>query len=295
MIRFLQGKKAIAAAVLFTVLLTVLKIFQLDTAVEYPTGFIAVGGEALNIVFNCLLGAAAVVITLLCVFDLKNRQADNDSLSKSGAGIIGVTMILAGAALSISVINEFTAGMSLLTLFTIAACAAYIIGGVTIFVNGKISPAHCICAIIVIICYIIKCITYYLSNPIIVVMPQKLMLMLFYVMTVLFWINMGRIMSGGAKKLTKYAAVASGLFCAVTSFANNIGGMVFAAVSPEKWAQLGDTADIELIITGLVPGVIAAALLICGGGKSDEQAAVKEEKTAENAESIADASDDEEA
>lgn len=299
----LAKKKAIIAAVLFGVLFLILRIVQLENAVEYPSGFYAAGNELFNGVFNILLAVGAAAIAALAFFDCRNSGFKSiDKISTTGASSIGIFMILGGASMSLSVIGEFTNGLDFFSLFTIAGCAAYLAGGMIILAKGKITPPLCVSAIIVIIYYLLKCVDYYLANPIITGMPQKFMLMLFYVVSVLFWINTGRLFSGVEKKLTRAAAVTSGLFLGALTCAYAIGGMLFSAVDGEKWLMLSDMADIELTVTGFVSAAIAVALMcskqrgendtelsaeaLQNTGASDGNDAIQEQNDTENTSEI---------
>ena len=251
----LSDKKAISAGIISAVVLTVLRIIQLNTGTEYPSNLYAAGSEALNTVYNILLVIAAVAISILAFLDIKGSGAKTaDELSKKSCNAVGIVMILAGAALILPVINDFSSGtVGICTITSLAGCAAYIAGGMTIMSSSKIVPAQCISALFIIINYLIVAVRFYLGSPIITGMPQKLMLMLFYILTILFWINMGRFMCGGEKKFTRTALIASGYFsgaCFISCFA-------LALTNAEKWAQLIDTPDLELIITAFVPAVLA--------------------------------------
>lgn len=265
MLQKLKGKYSLISAVFFAVLLSVLRSVQLNYAVEYPTGFYAEGKDWFNIIFIVILVSAAVTITLLTVVDLKGREVTLDApiknLSRRGNAIIGVFMILGGAALSMSVMHDIGTGNGVLLITDLAGCIAYIVGGFTVIVGVKVVPAHCISAVFIIISYIVKSITYYLANTIIVGMPQKFMTMMFYVLTALFWINCGRVFSGAAKKLTLYATIASGFFCSAAALATNISGFVLALTDGSKWMNLSDTADVELLVTSLIPAAIAFSFL----------------------------------
>lgn len=96
-------------------------------------------------------------------------------------------------------------------------------------------------------------------------MPQKLMMMLFYVLTVLFWINAGRFLCGAEKKLTRTALIASGYFCSASAVAYIISCYVLLAVDSEKWAVIAQNSpetlpDLEIMVTALVPALLAAVV-----------------------------------
>ena len=247
----LSDKKAISAGIISAVVLTVLRIIQLNTGTEYPSNLYAAGSEALNTVYNILLVIAAAAISILAFLDIKGSGAKTaDELSKKSCNAVGIVMILAGAALILPVINDFSSGtVGICTITSLAGCVAYIAGGMTIMSSSKIVPAQCISALFIIINYLIVAVRFYLGSPIITGMPQKLMLMLFYILTILFWINMGRFMCGGEKKFTRTALIASGYFSGAC--------FALALTNAEKWAQLIDTTDLELIITAFVPAVLA--------------------------------------
>lgn len=255
----LSDKKAISAGIISAALLTVLRMIQLSSGTEYPSNLYAAGSEALNTVYNILLIVSATAISILAFFDIKNARVKTaDELSEKSCAAVGIVMILAGAAWILPVINDFSAGtVGIYTITSLAGCIAYLAGGMTIMSSSKIVPAQCISAVFIIINYLIVAVRFYLGSPIITGMPQKLMLMLFYILTILFWINMGRFMCGGEKKFTRTALIASGYFSGACSAAYLISCFALAAADAEKWAQLIDVPDLELIITAFVPAVLA--------------------------------------
>lgn len=255
----LSDKKAISAGIISAVVLTVLRIIQLNTGTEYPSNLYAAGSDALNTVYNILLVVSAVAISILAFFDIKGSGTKTaDELSQKSCTAVGIVMILAGAAWILPVINDFSAGtVGVFTITSLAGCIAYLAGGMTIMSSSKIVPAQCISAVFIIINYLIVAVKFYLGSPIITGMPQKLMLMLFYILTILFWINMGRFMCGGEKKFTRTTLIASGYFSGACSAAYLISCFALAVTDAEKWAQLTDTPDLELIITAFVPAVLA--------------------------------------
>lgn len=255
----LSDKKAISAGIISAALLTVLRMIQLSSGTEYPSNLYAAGSEALNTVYNILLIVSATAISILAFFDIKNARVKTaDELSEKSCTAVGIVMILAGAAWILPVINDFSAGtVGIYTITSLAGCIAYLAGGMTIMSSSKIVPAQCISAVFIIINYLIVAVRFYLGSPIITGMPQKLMLMLFYILTILFWINMGRFMCGSEKKFTRTALIASGYFSGACSAAYLISCFALAAADAEKWAQLIDVPDLELIITAFVPAVLA--------------------------------------
>lgn len=286
----LSDKKAISAGIISAVVLTVLRIIQLNTGTEYPSNLYAAGSEVLNTAYHILLIVSAVAISILAFFDIKNSQPKTAAeLSAKSCTAVGIVMILAGAAWILPVINDFSAGtVGIYTITSLAGCIAYLAGGMTIMSSSKIVPAQCISAVFIIINYLIVAVRFYLGSPIITGMPQKLMLMLFYILTILFWINMGRFMCGGEKKFTRTALIASGYFSGACSAAYLTSCFALAVTVPEKWTQLIDVPDLELIITAFVPAVLAGIVqfskktvpAITDGGSASEQDVTAPEETA---------------
>lgn len=194
------------------------------------------------------------------------RSQRQVSFQEKGSNIFGIIMIIAGAVWILPVINDFSYGsVGFTTITSLACCIAYLIGGMSMMASAKIVPAHCISAIFIIINYLIVAIKFYLSSPIITGMPQKLMMMLFYVLTVLFWINAGRFLCGAEKKLTRTALIASGYFCSASAVAYIISCYVLLAVDSEKWAVIAQNSpetlpDLEIMVTALVPALLAAVV-----------------------------------
>ena len=261
---FLSDKKAVLAGAVSAVVLTEMRIIQLVSCTEYPSLLYANGCEAFNTVFNVLLIISAAVISILAYFDVKNAKVTAaGELSEKGSNIFGIIMIIAGAVWILPVINDFSYGsVGFTTITSLACCIAYLIGGMSMMASAKIVPAHCISAIFIIINYLIVAIKFYLSSPIITGMPQK---MLFYVLTVLFWINAGRFLCGAEKKLTRTALIASGYFCSASAVAYIISCYVLLAVDSEKWAVIAQNSpetlpDLEIMVTALVPALLAAVV-----------------------------------
>lgn len=261
----LSDKKAFLAGIVSAVVLSVMRIIQLISCTEYPSLLYAQGSEVFNTVFSILLILSAVVISVLAYQDVKHAKAGTAAeLSEKGCNVFGIVMILAGAVWILPVISDFSAGtVGLGTIISLACCIAYLVGGMTMMSTSKIVPAHCISAIFIIINYLIVAVKFYLASPIITGMPQKITMMMFYVLTILFWINLGRFMCGGEKKLTRTALVASGYFCTASALAHIIGCYALLAADSEKWAVIAQNSpetlpDLEIMVTALVPAVLAA-------------------------------------
>ena len=257
---FLSDKKAVLAGAVSAVVLTVMRIIQLISCTEYPSLLYANGCEAFNTVLNVLLIISAAVISIFAYFDVKNAKVTAaGELSEKGSNIFGIIMIIAGAVWILPVINDFSSGsVGFTTITSLACCIAYLIGGMSMMASAKIVPAHCISAIFIIINYLIVAVKFYLSSPIITGMPQKLMMML-------FWINAGRFLCGAEKKLTRTALIASGYFCSASAVAYIISCYVLLAVDSEKWAVIAQNSpetlpDLEIMVTALVPALLAAVV-----------------------------------
>lgn len=264
---FLSNKKAVLAGAVSAVVLTVMRIIQLISCTEYPSLLYAQGCEVFNTMFSVLLVLSAVVISICAYFDAKNANISYAAdLSAKSCNVFGVVMIIAGAVWILPVINDFSYGsVGFTTITSLACCIAYLIGGMSMMASAKIVPAHCISAIFIITNYLIVAVKFYLSSPIITSMPQKLMMMMFYVLTVLFWINAGRFLCGAEKKLTRTALIASGYFCSASAVAYIISCYVLLAVDSEKWAVIAQNSpetlpDLEIMITALVPALLAAVV-----------------------------------
>lgn len=264
---FLSNKKAVLAGAVSAVVLTVMRIIQLISCTEYPSLLYAQGCEVFNTMFSVLLVLSAVVISICAYFDAKNANISYAAdLSAKSCNVFGVIMIIAGAVWILPVINDFSYGsVGFTTITSLACCIAYLIGGMSMMASAKIVPAHCISAIFIIINYLIVAVKFYLSSPIITSMPQKLMMMMFYVLTVLFWINAGRFLCGAEKKLTRTALIASGYFCSASAVAYIISCYVLLAVDSEKWAVIAQNSpetlpDLEIMITALVPALLVAVV-----------------------------------
>ncbi len=254
----------IFAAAAALVLLTV-RTVQLNTAIEYPSGFCLPDGNTVNLLYILLMIACAVGLALLSYKDCRTfRGSGVSGISSAGAVIYGVAVIIYGAAAASNALSLLLTNVEIYGIICAVGAAAAIVLGMMIIADGKIKPYCCIPAMLLIISYIVKSIVFYVSNPIITGIPQKLMVMMIYVLTVLFWINTGRLFSGAEKALTRTASAASGLAlgCACIAYAGS--SFLLMLTDGEKWLLLDDTPDIELIAIGLIPAVLSLILIYSG-------------------------------
>jgi len=278
MTNILKNKKSIIAAAAMSLILIIFRTVQLAAWVEYPSGLEAIGCEAMNLAFNTTMLVFAAVLSVLVCLDIRNTQIKTvNQIPDRAAQIIGVAMIIGGSATALSVITQITASVNnspnanlYILLASITGCAAYIGAGMSAFSSSRIKPSSSIAIVAVIISYLFKCVIFYLSNPIITNIPQRLMLMIFYAVTVVFWMNIGRFFSCGEKRYTLAAVIASGFALGSITLSYSLSGIFLMAIESDKWLSLTNTADAEIFITGLVPSVIAAVLLVFKKRQAEE-------------------------
>lgn len=284
--KILCNGKSLVAAVISLVILAVFRIFVLLNGVDYTdglNGLYSISGNIYNIIYYIMLVAVLAVISAAVVMDIKNPEKTYDTdIGTKGLITIGAVMIGIGALQSVQVINEFTTGINIFSVFLILGCIAHIVGGVLIASAKKLCPAHSVVAIAVIISQLGAMIEFYMTNFLISKNPQKLMMMLFLLSSTFFWIYFGKILTGNKKFLPKLFCVAGGLFSTVLSLAFLISSFVLLGIDPEKWIRLSYIPGLSLIPAMLLPGVTAAVILL--SGMKDKETAtekISEEETAE--------------
>lgn len=243
------------------VLLAAVRLIQLMTGVDVPSGLYTVGADFINILYGVLMVICAAGLAVTAYYDSKRYDADIFSLSSKRQMLLGFFLILAGAAMAATLFGEMSDGIGFVQIIEIIGTVTLLAFGMTV-ITGGVKVYMCLLAVLLVIVYILRCIFFYVSHPIITGIPQNLMIMAIYVLTLLFWINLGRIISGGEKRLTRTAVIASGLATGCAWFAYVSSSMLLMLFDGEKWLKLASTPDLEMIIGGAVPALIALTMLI---------------------------------
>lgn len=243
------------------VLLAAVRLIQLMTGVDVPSGLYTVGADFINILYGVLMVICAAGLAVTAYYDSKRYDADIFSLSAKRQMLLGFFLILAGAAMTATLFGEMSGGIGFVQIIEIIGAVTLLAFGMTV-ITGGVKVYMCLLAVLLVIVYILRCIFFYVSHPIITGMPQNLMIMAVYVLTLLFWINLGRIISGGEKRLTRTAVIASGLATGCAWFAYVLSSMLLMLFDGEKWLKLASTPDLEMLIGGAVPALIALTMLI---------------------------------
>ncbi len=260
--KIIKTGKALILSVVSAVVLITVRMLVLSDGIDYSNGLYALGGETINTVYYTLLAVFGIGINVFAFFDIKGKeQLPLNKAGKKYGYAMGIIMIIGGAGAAPTVVSGFSQGMGLNRIAALVYCICAIVSGMILFRNGRIHQAHCIAAAGIIISYLLREIIFFIDNPLLFKNPQQMMVMLYYITSTLFWINTGRLISGGEKKLTRACAIGFGFFSTASSLAYIISCMLLVITDSEKWLQLNSIPDIEIIITALVPAAIAAVLL----------------------------------
>ena len=268
-----KHKLSLLTAVCAAVILLILRTVQLLTGVEYPSGFCLPEGQLINNIFNILLVITGIALAFTAFHDCKPLRGEAIIPSKAYA-VYGGALIIYGAATAATALSQLSNNSYLFGGICLIGTIAAIAAGMMTIVNGEVRPSTCVPVIILIVSFIVKNIVFYVSNPIITGIPQKLMVMTIYVLSLLFWINIGRLFSGGEKKLTRAASIASGFALGCVGAAYIGSSFLTMALDGEKWLLLDNTPDIELIAISLIPALLAGIMLFVKPGtaaQSDEE------------------------
>lgn len=283
--------KSLLVGIAALIVLSVFRVFVLLNGIDYSTGLFDRDGNIYNIIYYILLGVCAAVIALAAAKDIKSRE-DGFAAAINGRGmtVIGIVLIATGSLQAIEVMNEFTTGLNIFSAFIILGCVTHIVGGVLLASSKKTAPAHSVIAIAVIIAQLGQMIEFYMSNFLISKNPQKLMMMLFMLTSTFFWIYFGRILSGSKKFFPALMCTAGGLFSSALSLAYLISSFALLGIDAEKWIKLSYIPGLTLIPVMLIPGVVAAVVLLSGKAKTPavkmqeettQPESAKEEETAQ--------------
>ncbi len=269
MSRILKERKSVIAAVLALIILTIVRIQVLKDGIDYENSLYAIGKEAINIIYYVLLAVSGAGIVTAAFFDIRGKERiAPDGFAPKYAYIIGIIMIIGGAGAAPTVISGLSTGMKLYHISALIFLISCIVSGMIMFRSGKIHLAHCIAVMGIVASYLLRAIIYFIEHPLIAKSPQQLMVILFYISSALFWINAGRLISGGEKALSRTAAICFGLFSSASSLAYIISSLAFVLIDSEKWLKLTETPDIEIIITAFLPAAIAITLLCAKKGET---------------------------
>ena len=265
-----------------TIILIVSRMFVLLYGTDHSTGLFSPEGDIYNIVFYILLALSAAAI-------IASSVADNRGLGKkceveiknSKLTVIGATMIAVGAVEALAVMNEFAKGLNVFSVFIIAGCIAFVAGGIMIASGKELKPVYSVPALVVLISYLAQAIRFFLENPLISKIPQKLMMMAFLVSAAYFWLFFGRIISGDKRTSTKLLAVATGYFSSVCTVSFIASTYILLVIDSEKWMRLTCIPGIVLIPAAIAPAIIAT--IITSSVQKASNPTEVEETTSENA------------
>ncbi len=263
-----KQKLSLLTAVCAAIILLILRTVQLLTGVEYPSGFCLPEGQLINNIFNILLVVTGIALAFTAYLDCKPLR-DAAIIPGKAYAVYGGALIIYGAASAAPALSQLSNGSYLFGGVCLIGTIAAIAAGMMTIVNGEVRPSACVPVIILIVSFIVKNIVFYVSNPIITGIPQKLMVMTIYVLSLLFWINIGRLFSGGEKKLTRAASVASGFALGCVGAAYIGSSFLVMAFDGEKWLLLDNTPDIELIAISLIPALLAGIMLFVKPGTAE--------------------------
>lgn len=262
MVKILTKARTLIIAFIAMIVLTVSRVFVLLHGIDYSTGLFSPEGDIYNIIFYLLLTASGAFIIFFSSID--NRDPGRRCRSEIRDGkltVIGATMIVVGAVESLSVMNEFTKGLSIFSVFVILGCIGYVVGGVMIASSKEIKSVHSVPVILIITSYIAQGISFFLQNSLISKTPQKLMMMAFLTSVAYFWLFFGRMLSSDKRKSTKFLAVATGYFAFACSVSYIASTFILLGIDSEKWMRLTCTPGIILAPAALAPAVIATVIL----------------------------------
>ena len=264
MVKILTKARTLITAIIAMIVLTVSRVLVMLNGIDYsnPNGLFSREGDIYNIIFYILLAVSAVAIIVTAWLDTRDPEKAYVTEIKDGRmTAIGGSMIAVGAVEALAVMSEFAAGLNIFSLFVIIGCICFVVGGVIIASAKEMTPLHSLPVAFIILSYVAQAIRFYMNNPLISKIPQKLMLMGFLISTAFFWVYFGRMLSGDKKPYTRIMAVSVGYFSTAMTVAYIASSFILLGVDAQKWMKLTNIPGIVLIPAAVVPSVIATIIL----------------------------------
>ncbi len=214
---YIMGKKGkvtktIPLAVIFASVVTVVfRTFQIIFAVDYnemgffnrDMGFFACGGLY---IFFALFAAAFIALAIL------DRQNDSiaftrrgSSISSKGTGILGFSFIIAAALKLIELVFGFSElkSSTVNLLMEIALFIVFAAVGFLILSKKTLGAGAGYMLLLAAICYTVKSAALFMRDTIIVRVSDELILLLSYILSVVFFLALGRFFSDNESRFSR--------------------------------------------------------------------------------------------
>lgn len=245
------------AAALFTLIAAVFRIFQILVVIDYnemgffdpKTGFFACYGIYLIFV----LAAAALIVGV--IFDNRNMHdaylADARSLTPKQTGALGVAFLAAGFLSLCGIIFGFK-GFSLNLAVDAVMLVMYVIIGFLMLGRKTVPSSTGYLHLIISIGFTVKSAALFMQDTVIVKVSDELILLLSYVVSVVFFLPLGRFLSENETKRTRGRLFVCGGMAAVLSVCASASGLIAYLIDSKYMEGRMDTHPISQLGVSLI-------------------------------------------
>ena len=208
-----------------------IRVFQILVVVDYnEMGFFSADADFLYTSgLYLFLGAAAIFVIIGSIVDKKVGSAaftrPAASLTPGQTAALGIAFLIGACLRLYELVFRFNGfGLSFIgeaLIFVLFAAIGFIILG-----SRKLKPLVGYLHIIICISCTLKAAALFMQDTIIIRVSDELLLLLSYVAAVLFFLALGRFITGNESKLTRHKLFVFGGFTAVLSLCSSLAGYI---------------------------------------------------------------------
>ena len=259
-----------AAAVVAAVIALIFRVFQILVVVDYSemgffdasAGFFASGGLYLMLLIAVAIFIVGAILDKRSGSEAYTRPAA--SLTPQQTAILGMAFLVGACLRLYRLVFGFDGfGLSFVgeaLIFVLFTAIGFIVLG-----SRKLKPIVGYLHIVICISCTMNAAALFMQDTIIIRVSDELLLLLSYVGSVLFFLALGRFISGTESKLTRYKLLIFGCLTAVLSLCSSLAGYIALAIDSDYISS--HMAMHPLSETGTA--IIAlAAIFILYSGKS---------------------------
>ena len=233
--------------VIISIVAVLLRVYQLLTVVDYNemgffvtstdiSGFLAVNGLYLLMGFNVILLIIGAIIDKKIGGNSFTRPAA--SLTPKQAVVLGAAFLI-GACLRIyDLMLYFNKPKPDLGFISeVLIFVLYLVMGFIILGSKRFKPAVGYLHIVICISYTLKAAVLFMQDTIIVRVSDELLLLLSYVASVLFFLALGRFITGNESRLTRHKLFIFGGFTVLLSLCASLAGYIALFINTNQIRQ----------------------------------------------------------
>ncbi len=262
----------------------ILRTAQLLTVVDYETmgffaegtPFLAAGGIYLFFVIFALLFIGGIILDKKCGADGYTCKAED--ISPKYTLLMGIAFGVGFALQFVQVFADFEK-FTLGNWGEMVIMAAYLITAFIFFANKGIKRSAGYVQLIISVSFTVKAASLFMQDTIIVRVSDELILLLSYVSSVMFFLAIGRFITGNENKHTREKLLFFGGAAAVLSVAASVAGGLAFLIDPQYMGEHMANHPISEVSTAFVAISVILALY---GKKKEPNEKLEEDQISKN-------------